>query len=198
MKRRSIYVLAAVILLSLALLPVSAAAAETGVTVEIPVEVHRTGAAMDPCEIFEIVLTPDDAGAPPPDTDTLRCTALEDGPGNAPGGFSFTVTAPGSCRYTVRERCGSCAGMTYDDTVYQLLVTAQYGADEPSANGKWREWVGFQYTTGVGMYWIISNLLSGVQMIALFYLFKHRREKAEAKLVAQQPVKEKKLNYNQI
>ena len=45
---------------------------------------------------------------------------------------------------------------------------------------------------------IISNLLSGVQMIALFYLFKHRREKAEAKLVAQQPVKEKKLNYNQI
>lgn len=35
-------------------------------------------------------------------------------------------------------------------------------------------------------------------MIALFYLFKHRREKAEAKLVAQQPVKEKKLNYNQI
>ena len=23
---------------------------------------------------------------------------------------------------------------------------AQYGADEPSANGKWREWVGFQYT----------------------------------------------------
>ena len=59
-------------------------------------------------------------------------------------------------------------------------------------------WVGFQYTTGVGMYWIISNLLSGVQMIALFYLFKHRREKAEAKLVAQQPVKEKKLNYNQI
>lgn len=129
MKRRSIYVLAAVILLSLALLPVSAAAAETGVTVEIPVEVHRTGAAMDPCEIFEIVLTPDDAGAPPPDTDTLRCTALEDGPGNAPGGFSFTVAAPGSYRYTVRERCGSCAGMTYDDTVYQLLVTAQYGAD---------------------------------------------------------------------
>lgn len=27
-----------------------------------------------------------------------------------------------------------------------LLWAAQYGADEPSANGKWREWVGFQYT----------------------------------------------------
>lgn len=26
------------------------------------------------------------------------------------------------------------------------LCAAQYGADEPSANGKWREWVGFQYT----------------------------------------------------
>lgn len=26
------------------------------------------------------------------------------------------------------------------------LRAAQYGADEPSANGKWREWVGFQYT----------------------------------------------------
>lgn len=25
------------------------------------------------------------------------------------------------------------------------LWAAQYGADEPSANGKWREWVGFQY-----------------------------------------------------
>ncbi len=59
-------------------------------------------------------------------------------------------------------------------------------------------WVGFQYTTGVGMYWIISNILAGVQTVALFYLFKHRREKAEAKLAAQQPVKEKKLNYNQI
>lgn len=59
-------------------------------------------------------------------------------------------------------------------------------------------WVGFQYTTGVGMYWIISNILSGVQTVALFYLFKHRREKAEAKLAAQQPVKEKKMNYNQI
>ena len=59
-------------------------------------------------------------------------------------------------------------------------------------------WVGFQYTTGVGMYWIISNILSGVQTVALFYLFKYRREKAEAKLAAQQPVKEKKMNYNQI
>lgn len=26
------------------------------------------------------------------------------------------------------------------------LWAAQYGADEPPANGKWREWVGFQYT----------------------------------------------------
>ena len=26
------------------------------------------------------------------------------------------------------------------------LWAAQYGADEPSPNGKWREWVGFQYT----------------------------------------------------
>lgn len=26
------------------------------------------------------------------------------------------------------------------------LWAAQYGTDEPSANGKWREWVGFQYT----------------------------------------------------
>lgn len=26
------------------------------------------------------------------------------------------------------------------------LWAAQYGADEPSSNGKWREWVGFQYT----------------------------------------------------
>ncbi len=26
------------------------------------------------------------------------------------------------------------------------LWAAQYGADEPSANGKWRDWVGFQYT----------------------------------------------------
>lgn len=26
------------------------------------------------------------------------------------------------------------------------LWAAQYGANEPSANGKWREWVGFQYT----------------------------------------------------
>ncbi len=26
------------------------------------------------------------------------------------------------------------------------LWAAQYGADEPLANGKWREWVGFQYT----------------------------------------------------
>lgn len=26
------------------------------------------------------------------------------------------------------------------------LWAAQYSADEPSANGKWREWVGFQYT----------------------------------------------------
>ena len=26
------------------------------------------------------------------------------------------------------------------------LWAAQYGADEPSTNGKWREWVGFQYT----------------------------------------------------
>ena len=26
------------------------------------------------------------------------------------------------------------------------LWAAQYGADDPSANGKWREWVGFQYT----------------------------------------------------
>ena len=26
------------------------------------------------------------------------------------------------------------------------LWAAQYGADEPSANGRWREWVGFQYT----------------------------------------------------
>lgn len=26
------------------------------------------------------------------------------------------------------------------------LWAAQYGADEPSVNGKWREWVGFQYT----------------------------------------------------
>ena len=59
-------------------------------------------------------------------------------------------------------------------------------------------WVGFQYTTGVGMYWIISNLLAGIQQVALFYLFKHRREKAEAKLKAQTGTKEKKLNYNQI
>lgn len=59
-------------------------------------------------------------------------------------------------------------------------------------------WVGFQYTTGVGMYWIISNILSGVQQVALFYLFKRKREKAEAKLAAQQVPKEKKLNYNQI
>ena len=35
------------------------------------------------------------------------------------------------------------------------LWAAQYGADEPSANGKWREWVGFQYTDegrGGGIY----------------------------------------------
>lgn len=38
------------------------------------------------------------------------------------------------------------------------LWAAQYGADEPSANGKWREWVGFQYTDGGRVGGIYGNV----------------------------------------
>lgn len=59
-------------------------------------------------------------------------------------------------------------------------------------------WVGFNYTVGVGLYWVVSNLLSALQMYVLAKIFQKKRDKLAAELAAKEMNKEKKLNYNQI
>lgn len=51
-------------------------------------------------------------------------------------------------------------------------------------------WMGFSFQIGVGIYWIFSNIFSLIQTVLLPLFL---REKKQAV-----PVKEKKLNYNQI
>ena len=100
--------------LLLLLLPLQARAAEYKCTAELPVEVRTTGAAT--AERFTITLTPVD-GAPAPAADTVQVK------GSGTASFTgLTYTAPGDYQYTVRQRAGGTAHMTYDATVYTVTV----------------------------------------------------------------------------
>lgn len=83
-------------------------------TAELPVEVRTAGAAT--AEQFTITLTPVD-GAPAPAADTVQVK------GSGKASFTgLTYTAPGDYQYTVRQRAGGTAHMTYDATVYTVTV----------------------------------------------------------------------------
>lgn len=100
--------------LLLLLLPLQARAADYRTAAELPVEVRTAGAAT--AERFTITLTPED-GAPAPAADTVQIK------GSGTASFTgLTYTAPGDYRYTVRQRTGSTAHMTYDATVYTVTV----------------------------------------------------------------------------
>lgn len=100
--------------LLLLLLPLQARAAGYQCTAELPVEVRTTGAAT--AERFTITLTPVD-GAPAPAADTVQVK------GSGTASFTgLTYTAPGDYQYTVRQRAGGTAHMTYDATVYTVTV----------------------------------------------------------------------------
>ena len=100
--------------LLLLLLPLQARAAGYQTTAELPVEVRTAGAATS--ERFTIALTAED-GAPAPAADTVQIK------GSGTASFTgLTYTAPGDYRYTVRQRAGSTANMTYDATVYTVTV----------------------------------------------------------------------------
>lgn len=51
-------------------------------------------------------------------------------------------------------------------------------------------WMGFSFQNGVGIYWIFSNVFALIQTLLLPVFLKEKKVEA--------PVKEKKLNYNQI
>lgn len=51
-------------------------------------------------------------------------------------------------------------------------------------------WMGFSFQIGIGVYWISSNIFSLIQALLLPVFLKEKKVEA--------PVKEKKLNYNQI
>ena len=100
--------------LLLLLLPLQARAAGYQCTAELPVEVRTSGAAT--AERFTITLTPED-GAPAPAADTVQIK------GSGTASFTgLTYTAPGDYQYTVRQRAGGTAHMTYDATVYTVTV----------------------------------------------------------------------------
>ena len=102
------------IALLLLLLPLQARAAGYQCTAELPVEVRTAGAAT--AERFTITLTPED-GAPAPATDMVQIK------GSGTASFTgLTYTAPGDYQYTVRQRAGGTAHMTYDATVYTVTV----------------------------------------------------------------------------
>lgn len=100
--------------LLLLLLPAHARADAYQCTATLPVEVRTAGAAT--AERFTITLTPED-GAPAPAADTVQIQ------GSGTASFTRLVyTAPGDYRYTVCQRAGTTAQMTYDATVYTVTV----------------------------------------------------------------------------
>ena len=100
--------------LLLLLLPAHARADAYQCTATLPVEVCTAGAAT--AERFTITLTPED-GAPAPAADTVQIQ------GSGTASFTRLVyTAPGDYRYTVCQRAGTTAQMTYDATVYTVTV----------------------------------------------------------------------------
>ena len=100
--------------LLLLLLPAHARADACQCTATLPVEVRTAGAAT--AERFTITLTPED-GAPAPAADTVQIQ------GSGTASFTRLVyTAPGDYRYTVCQRAGTTAQMTYDATVYTVTV----------------------------------------------------------------------------
>lgn len=54
-------------------------------------------------------------------------------------------------------------------------------------------WIAFSVPVGVGIYWIVSNVLSGVQSVVLFKLYNPEKYKAEYEAKLQEEEERKRL-----
>ena len=110
------------VLLAAALLglTVPARAADYTCTARIPVGVQLNGEAD---EQFTVTIQGEE-GAPVPEQTTLQLS------GGAAGAFEgLTYTEPGDYTYTIRQTAGSTQYMTYDDTVYTVVVQVTNAED---------------------------------------------------------------------
>ena len=108
-----------VLLAALLILPVRANAEGHECYAELPVRVDLNG---ENDEQFHVTIET----APEADPSTPLPAEAEDGlwvSGDSDGKFTgFYYTEPGNYEYIVRQECGDTAYMTYDDTVYHVVV----------------------------------------------------------------------------
>ena len=108
-----------VLLAALLILPVRANAEGHECYAELPVRVDLNG---ENDEQFHVTIET----APEADPSTPLPAEAEDGlwvSGDGDGKFTgFYYTEPGNYEYIVRQECGDTAYMTYDDTVYHVVV----------------------------------------------------------------------------
>ncbi len=114
------WLLPAVLLAALLGLAVPARAADYTCTAGIPVEVRLNG---DSDEQFTVTIEGEE-GAPMPEQTTLLLS------GGEAGAFEgLTYTEPGDYTYTIRQTAGSTEYMTYDETVYTVVVQVTNAED---------------------------------------------------------------------
>lgn len=108
-----------VLLAALLILPVRANAEGHECYAELPVRVDLNG---ENDEQFHVTIET----APEADPSTPLPAEAEDGlwvSGDSDGKFTgFYYTEPGNYEYIVRQECGDTAYMTYDDTVYHVVI----------------------------------------------------------------------------
>ena len=108
-----------VLLAALLILPVGVNAEGHECYAELPVHVDLNG---ENDEQFHVTIEV----APEADPSTPLPAEAEDGlwiPGDSDGKFTgFYYTEPGNYEYIVRQECGDTAYMTYDDTVYHVVI----------------------------------------------------------------------------
>lgn len=120
-KLKGFSVMLLLLLLTTALLPVSAFAAELPtVTAAITVEKKLTGDTPPSAETFTFTLTPENESNPMPETEPSNKITIK-GAGKASFG-AITYSEPGNYSYTVKEEVGNVANYTYDKSVYKVTV----------------------------------------------------------------------------
>lgn len=106
------------------ILPISAGAAEYECTASLPVSVKLNG---DFDETFIVTIAPGDGtgdGLPMPENREISIA------GDSSSAFEgLRYTAPGDYVYTVTQKAGNTEFMTYDETVYTVVVQVTNAAD---------------------------------------------------------------------
>ena len=101
--------------------PMTAGAYDT-LTAEIPVHCMTAEPLTD--HVYEIRMEPDGSGMPEPEQTALQIEA------GAVTAFMVPLTEPGTYKYRIYEEAGSLPDVTYDSTVYLVMVFAENGADD--------------------------------------------------------------------